>query len=186
MDTDLLNLILNRIKLLGDPFYRMDRESWAFRDAYWHFMRMVGNRIYDTRHILIPGRINAAVLSVVTYVNSEVRRVWTELLALFAHLNRTIERYIAQDRARMDAIDRRITSDITTVWATLRPVAALVRALLTSPERMAEWLVAAMVRRVMIYIRENGERILLWLFRSSPRAMLALAVEIEKLIVRVL
>lgn len=183
---DLFNRVLYYLSLLGAPFYDMWRSALAIRNAMWSVFGAIGFKFIHIYRVHIPNVVNNLSLLLVSYINRRVAETAAFLDARITLWARLTEKWIAEDRARMNAIVRWAEQQIALVWGTLRPTAQLVAALLTSPERMADWLVAAMLRRVLAYIAENGERILLWLLRSSPRAVLNLALELEKLIVRVL
>lgn len=85
------------------------------------------------------------------------------------------------NKVRRWAIDR-----INEIWRTLVRVRDIVLALLTSPARLAEWVIAAIVSALWRYAFRQRDRIASWFLRTSPAFTLWLARTLDSIIGRIL
>lgn len=72
------------------------------------------------------------------------------------------------------------------IWATLVRVRDIVFGLLTSPARLAEWVIAAIVAALWRYAFRQRDRIASWFLRTSPAFTLWLARTLDDIIGRIL
>ena len=138
------------------------------------------------RFVWVPAKVSEATSWVQRWVGGVVATVRNEIIELLQQLSRWAQWAITEVKALIsDVIDWAI-QQLGKLGALLD---ALIRALLhvlSGPEVLAEWLVAAMVKALGRYVFNQRDRLFNWLLRGSISFTGWVAGVVEDMIVRML
>lgn len=164
--------------LLNGVRYSTDRIRNTIREAYV--------TVYWLKNIWLPKVIGNAVNA----LSSVLMRLISETRKL-AELGINVVRQWVQTLINgvvgtISNVIRWATREIAQLIDTVSKVAALVFMLLTSPSRMAKWLLAALVTEGVKYVDEHAESLFAWARSRSIQYTLRAATRIEEVLSRLL
>lgn len=165
--------------------------GWHDKVVYWG--GIVSRFAYRTYlfttwivRVRIPGAISIAVQSAVAYLTGIVAAVESAIMAVVAALKYwtqqaidVIVEFVHTVKAYAEYWVGRIREFVNNLVSALSHV-------LSGPQALAEWLLAAMLKALLRYIYVQRDRIFTWLLRESRVFTLWLAKEVEEMIVRIL
>lgn len=136
--------------------------------------------------VWVPGRISAAINALRTILTNAINALERKLTALITTLRQWAQARVNDLTNALATFRKWISDRVDAAIATLTRVRDIVYALLTSPQRLASWLVGAMVNELWAYANRNADRIALWARRRSVAATVDIAKQIEQIIARLL
>lgn len=136
--------------------------------------------------IKIPGFVSVKATELRTWATGVVNAAKTELKGLLTTLDKWVKAAIAAATSALNDLRTWATKRVNEITATLATVVSLVNALLTSPTRMAQWLVGAITKEIWLYAERNADRIFRWAQQKSIAFAVDKAKQIENLLGRLL
>lgn len=136
--------------------------------------------------VWVPGRISVAVNNLRTLLTTAITAARREATALVTTLRTWATARVNELVNALATFRTWITSRINSTIATLTQVRDIVWMLLTSPERLAKWAIAAIVRELYSYADGNFDRIASWVRRKSVAYTVTAVKRIEDVIARLL
>lgn len=136
--------------------------------------------------IRIPQAVANGRQVVIRWALGQIQSASNALRGLIQTLDRWARQQITGLLGGVAALKRWTTDRLNEVIGTLRRVRDVVFTLLTSPRRLATWLVGAMVDELWKYANGHADRIALWLRARSVRYTMSAANQIESIIARLL
>lgn len=164
--------LLNAIRHLASHLGGLAGEIYV--TVWWTIRVRIPQSVADVRNAIIDWAVRS-----IDYVDRKLTlfvdtvRDW-----LVARLNEAI--------GFVNSLARWVGERIATIVNVLDRVADLVFMLLTSPERMAKWLLAALVREVLSFVDTHADAILEMVRRRSIAYAATAANRIEEVLVRFL
>lgn len=211
MDAWLRDLILNSvngIKALADAAWQ--RIQWVYNIIVavglgvkngWSYLygmsryalrqlALVAQEQYVTLYwlvwIRIPQAINNATDRVVSWTARTIQELRDYTSQYFALVIDWATRKLNGLIDRVTQLGEWALRTVNEIIDTLTRVAALVFTLLTSPERMAKWLLAALLNELLTVADEQADRILDWIRRRSVFYAGRVAARVEDVLARML
>lgn len=136
--------------------------------------------------VWIPGRISTAINNLRRLLTQAIDAARRELGALVATLRQWAIARVSDLTNALSTFRKWISERVDATIATLTRVRDIVYALLTSPQRLASWLVGAMVNELWTYANRNSDRIAIWVRRRSVAYTVEIVKQIEHIIARLI
>jgi len=156
------------------------------RGAINNIVREILTTLQWLLRVWIPGQISTAINNLRRLLTQAIDLARRELSALITTLRTWAIARLNDITNALSTFRSWISARVDSAIATLTRVRDIVNTLLTSPERLARWLVGAMVRELYSYIDANFDRIILWFQRRSVAYTVSAVKRIEDLIARLL
>lgn len=155
-----------------------DWVTWAIGEAYltakW------------TVQIRVPALIRAGVDNLRRALTALIDAAEVRLKATLTALDKWAKAAVAAVSKGLSDLRSWAITSVNSVRDKLTNVTAIVYALLTSPGRLAAWLVGAMIAEIWRYIDANVDRIFLWAQRRSVAYTVGAVKRIEQILGRLL
>lgn len=164
--------------LLATVKYKFSRLIDLARQGYLTFYWLIWIRIPQVANSVIDFSIEWAANAILI-----AKREITETVRLFAAWAKQV---LADLWNSLVKLGTWALNEITEIRNLLGRVTDLVFMLLTSPERMAKWLLWALVREAIRFADDNAEQLLDWARRRSVYYAGRVAERIEDVLVRML
>jgi len=136
--------------------------------------------------VRVPALVKSALDSAVRVATALVNAAKVEYKALIATLDRWVKLAVSAVSKAVTDLREWTLEQVNSIIVTLVKVRDIVYLLLTSPTRLASWLVAAMVREIWLYADRNADRIAMWARQKSVAFTVDMAKRIEQIIGRLL
>lgn len=170
------------------------RKYWLAISLAWNRLRtslkdLATETVTTVRWLItvwVPGRITVAVNNLRTLLTTAINAARREATSLVTTLRNWATARVNELVNALSTFRTWITGRVNATIATLAQVRDIVVMLLTSPERLARWVVAAMVRELYSYADSNFDRIASWVRRKSVAYTVSAVKRIEDVIARLL
>lgn len=156
------------------------------RGAIYNIAKEILTTIKWLMTVWIPGRISVAINNLRTLLTRAIDAARRELAALVSVLRAWAITQLNNITNALSTFRKWISDRVDATIATLNRVRDIVNMLLTSPERLAKWAIAAIVRELYSYVDSNFDRIMLWIQRRSVAYTVSAVKRIEDVIARLL
>lgn len=134
----------------------------------------------------VPRKVKEARDALIKWATQVITAAVNGLKALVATLDRWAKAAIATVTNALAAFRKWATDKINATIVLLTKVATIVYNLLTVPQRLASWLVAAMARELWLYADRNADKIAAWARARSISFVTSNIARIEGIISRLL
>jgi hypothetical protein len=173
---------------------RVVRSSWLVLWTMGHkfvwvvarFVDTIAGRVYWLAFIRIPQFFEAAMNAAVAWARDRINTLTDALQRTATFLVTWFTDVTNRARADLLAIRDFFFSKLNDAIAVLNSVVRIVGALLTSPERLAVWLVGAMFTALLRFALANAEAILAALWAQRTTVALRTLDRTEAIIARIL
>lgn len=142
--------------------------------------------LYWLARVRIPQAVSAAKSEVVSWATTQVNNARTYAKALVLDITRWITDRLREARAFVDTLTNWISGKLAELFDTTGRTSRLVFSLLTSPQRMATWLIDAMVSESLRYLNRNADRLFTFVRHRTIYYTLQFADRIEDQLRRLL
>lgn len=185
---DGLRGITNHISARWASLGAFTRYWWERVGFWWWRANLFANRLATFAYWLvrtrIPQVIAATVAALRAYTNTLVAQVKAFLEGLIAGLRSWAVAAVNVLKELIAAVKTWTKYWLDKLSATLAALIRLLSHVLNGPEVLAEWLVAAMWRQFLRFLRAQQDRVASWLTRESVVFTRWLTTELENLIMR--
>lgn len=164
---------------------------WQTRAMTWllTLVTLAGEVVSTARWIvtiLIPQRVAAAINAVKAWVSPLVQRALNTAKALVNDLAKWAASAINAVKSLAGQVRDFLLGKINAILDRLHRTIDVWADRLTHPDKMAAWLVGALMGPLWRYVYANRSRIMSWFLRSSPAAVQWLARELDAILGRLL
>lgn len=180
------NWVTKALTAVGGQFGRLLTAAGAVKT---HLVSVVSEGLSTLTWLLkvrIPALIKAADEALRRWGAALVTAAKNELKGMLATLDKWAKSAWTTATKAIADLRSWATTQVNALLASLVYVRTIVVALLTSPARLASWLVGAMVSEIWRYADRNADRIILWAQRRSVAYTASMVGRIEQLLGRLL
>lgn len=152
--------------------------TWAIGEAYLTLRWLIT--------IKVPQMLANAQAALVRWATGAIQVSANALRSVILTLDRWIKARVSELLNTISDLRKWSLAQINSILDVLRRVRDIVYLLLTSPQRLAAWLVGAMTEELWRYANRNADKIAIWMRAKSVKYTLAAAGQIESIIARLL